>query len=124
MRLWAEQLISKLPNMQLKGQHREIAALRGNGWGKPHRTVNYVFKYDRKRLYDYHLLIMEEMLNRGMNIKNLGWLDHNYRGKNCKPDNYEYIKVNYNNTIYPEHDKSYITECIDNLKGKGITICT
>ncbi len=34
MRLWHEKLISKLPRAQLLGQHREIAALRGNGWGK------------------------------------------------------------------------------------------
>lgn len=34
MRLWHQELISKLPRQQLLGQHREIAALRGNGWGK------------------------------------------------------------------------------------------
>ena len=34
MRLWHEELISKLPRQQLLGQHRECCALRGNGWGK------------------------------------------------------------------------------------------
>lgn len=34
MRLWHQELISKLPRQQLLGQHHEIAALRGNGWGK------------------------------------------------------------------------------------------
>ena len=39
MRLWHEELISKLPRQQLLGQHRECCALRGNGWGKKHATV-------------------------------------------------------------------------------------
>ena len=43
MRLWHEKLISKLPRQQLLGQHRECCALRGNGWGKKHATVDYVF---------------------------------------------------------------------------------
>ncbi|MCG0885083.1 hypothetical protein IMAU10574_02444 [Lactiplantibacillus plantarum] len=45
MRLWHEQLIHQLPRQQLLGQHRELAALRGNGWGKNHATVNYVSSY-------------------------------------------------------------------------------
>ena len=44
MRLWHESLISKLPRQQLLGQHRECCALRGNGWGKKHSVVNYVFE--------------------------------------------------------------------------------
>lgn len=41
MRLWHEDLIAKLPRPQLLGQHRECCALRGNGWGKKHATVDY-----------------------------------------------------------------------------------
>ncbi len=41
MRLWHEALISQLPRPQLLGQHRECCALRGNGWGKKHATVDY-----------------------------------------------------------------------------------
>lgn len=33
MRLWHQNLISWLPRQQLLGQHRELAALRGRGWG-------------------------------------------------------------------------------------------
>ena len=50
MRLWHEDLIEKLPRQQLLGQHRECCALRGNGWGKPHSTVNYVFNYSPYKL--------------------------------------------------------------------------
>ena len=45
MRLWHEEIIHLLPKNQLLGQHRECCALRGNGWGKKHKTVDYVFLY-------------------------------------------------------------------------------
>lgn len=45
MRLWHESLIPYLPRQQLLGQHRECCALRGKGWGKKHKTVNYVFEH-------------------------------------------------------------------------------
>ena len=48
MRLWHETLISQLPRPQLLGQHRECCALRGNGWGRKHATVDYVFTYKRQ----------------------------------------------------------------------------
>lgn len=51
MRLWHQDLIWRLPRQQLLGQHREIAALRGRGWDKPHSTVNYVFQYSPYKLY-------------------------------------------------------------------------
>ena len=50
MRLWAEQLIAVLPRQQILGQHREACSLRGNGWGRKHSTVNYVFKYNLIKL--------------------------------------------------------------------------
>ena len=68
MRLWHQDLIPKLPRPQLLGQHRECCALRGNGWGKKHATVNYVFDYSPYRLYAYHRLIMEEMTARGYKV--------------------------------------------------------
>ena len=65
MRLWHQTLIPQLPRAQLLGQHRECAALRGNGWGRPHATVNYVFTHSPYLLYAYHVLIMDEMQRRG-----------------------------------------------------------
>ncbi len=43
MRLWHQSLISRLPRQQLLGQHREIAALRGNGWGETPRHGQLCF---------------------------------------------------------------------------------
>ena len=50
MRLWHYKLISKLPRQQLLGQHREVAALLGKCWLKPHSTINYIFKYTLAKL--------------------------------------------------------------------------
>jgi uncharacterized protein (TIGR02328 family) len=123
MRLWSQQLITKLPRQQLLGQHRECSALRGNGWGKKHATVNYVFNYNPAKLVAYHKLIMLEMINRGYKVNPL-WTEWDYRGKICERWNASEIKYGLDNTstIYPEHDNNYLQECLDNLKGKGISI--
>ena len=60
MRLWHEKIIHLLPKNQLLGQHRECCALRGNGWKKKHKTVNYVFSYSPYHLFIYHVLVMKE----------------------------------------------------------------
>ncbi|MCF6166246.1 hypothetical protein LROSL1_2468 [Furfurilactobacillus rossiae] len=118
MRLWHEALISKLPRQQLLGQHREIAALRGNGWGKKHATVNYVFTHSPYKLYQFHMLVMTEMKRRGYK-PDPKWCNPAYRGQNCPPySNLE--KVPLTSPIYPEHNDAYLRECLNNLKGKGI----
>ena len=86
MRLWHEKMIPLLPNRQLLGQHRECCALRGNGWGKSHSTVNYVFNYDFERLVAYHQIVMEEMEKRGYNV-NEKWWSIRYRGTSCECKN-------------------------------------
>ena len=58
MRLWHEQIINILPKNQLLGQHRECCALRGNGWMKKHRTVDYVFLYSPYHLFTYQQLLL------------------------------------------------------------------
>ena len=84
MRLWHQTLIPLLPRAQLLGQHRECAALRGAGWGRPHATVNYVFTHSPYKLYLYHALIMDEMEKRGYKPDPL-WKDPLYRGKAVAP---------------------------------------
>lgn len=120
MRLWHQQLIPLLPRRQLLGQHRECCALRGNSWGKKHATVDYVFRYSPVRLWLFHCLVMDEMLNRGYNV-DLKWADINYRGVNAQPYAFtEKIIVPAKASIYPEHDDRYLQECISNLEGKKI----
>ena len=106
MRLWHEALISQLPRPQLLGQHRECCALRGNGWGRRHATVDYVFTHSPYRLYVYHRLIMEEMASRGYRVS---------------PDE-DLSEEKQGNPIYSEHDARYYEECLDNLREKGIEL--
>ena len=120
MRLWHEALISQLPRPQLLGQHRECCALRGNGWGRKHATVDYVFIHSPYHLYAYHRLIMEEMASRGYNVSP-EWLDKNYRGKTCSPHQ-DLVEEKLKSPIYSEHDHAYYEECLDNLREKGIEL--
>jgi len=123
MRLWHIDLLSKLPRQQLLGQWRECTALIGNGFGKKHKTVDYVFKYSDKRLMKYASQVYDEMINRGYkpNIECVyNALIRRYR---CDYDTAKELYSNcYNEKNYVEHDDKYMEECIENLKGKGIKI--
>ena len=120
MRLWHEQIIHLLPKNQLLGQHRECCALRGNGWNKKHKTVDYVFTYSPYNLFIYHSKIMDEMEKRGYRVSR-EWRDKNYRGQ--KAESYSNLEeTNISTPIYKEHNSDYLLECIENLAGKGIKL--
>jgi len=119
MRLWHYKLIPHLPRQQLLGQHRECCALRGKGWGKKHKVVDYVFKNHYGTLFNYHCQIMDEINSREYKVNSL-WRDANYRGKQIGIDYTAHNK--YALKQYPEHNDEYLQECLDNLKGKGIEI--
>ena len=126
MRLWHEDLIKKLPNKQLLGQWRECLALLGNGWGKKHSVVNYVFDYNESKLVGFAFKVADEMIERGykpnrdliiaaLRRRNLTYKDIDY----IITEGYEQL---FNGNIYPEHNKQYLEECINNLKNKGVVI--
>ena len=129
MRLWHQKLIPYLPRQQLLGQHRELAALRGKGWGRKHATVDYVFTYAPDELVAYHYLVMEEMRHRGYNPDKV-WYNPNWRGSSLEEDsgwsyqetvdNIFRAAVDHDEMIYDEHNDAYLLECIENLKSKGI----
>ena len=131
MRLWHYKLIPHLPRQQLLGQHRECCALRGNGWGRNHSVVNYVFKYNPEYLVVYHYLIMDEMIKRGYRPDPI-WRNENWRGNTLKEQpnwcNHNSILAVYDaamidgSCIFPEHNEEYLQECLDNLTAKGINI--
>lgn len=120
MRLWHQQLIESLPRQQLLGQHRECCALRGKGWGRKHATVDYVFRHSPYKLYCYHVLVMKEMEKRGYKAA-AEWLDPTYRGK-TKEAYTDLEAVTPGEPIYEEHDRSYLRECLENLKTKGVCL--
>lgn len=120
MRLWPWQMIPKLPNKQLLGQHRECCALRGNGWGKKHSTVDYVFNYSPMRLSGYHQLVLAEFKKRGYQYDQR-WEYPQYRGQFCEEYSGEFWVAHcleFGKT-YPEHDEAYYNECVENLANKG-----
>ena len=120
MRLWHEQIIHLLPKNQLLGQHRECCALRGNGWNKKHKIVDYVFTYSPYNLFIYHSKIMDEMEKREYRVS-IEWRDKNYRGQ--KAESYSNLEeTNISSSIYKEHNDEYLQECIENLAGKGIKL--
>lgn len=122
MRLWHQKLIHYLDDKRILGLHREVAALRGGGWGRKHSVVDYVFGYEPARLYAYHCLVMDEMVRRGFSPDVL-WYNRLYRGKNLPPftlsETGSYCFLGQDDIIYPEHDDAYLAECLDNLLAKG-----
>lgn len=131
MRLWSQQLIPYLDRQRLLGQHRELAALRGKGWGKKHSVVDYVFTYEPIKLIAYHFLIMNEMEKRGYHPDPI-WRATNWRGEaigrendnawNCEVELSKYMqKIKATNEIiYKEHNRDYLRDCIENLESKKI----
>lgn len=127
MRLWHESLLEKLPRQQILGLHREVCALRGNGWNKKHSTVDYVFENPYLKLVAYHMRVMAEMERRGYTV-DPEWKEYNYRGKTLGYDNYNgesvaslqvYLK---RFPVYSEHNEEYLQECLDNLSKKGVKL--
>ena len=118
MRLWHYKLIPYLDRQRLLGQHRECCALRGNGWGKPHSVIDYVFDYPYSWLFNYHTMVMAEMTKRGYKVDHK-WLDPGFCGYNKTPLP---GPVFFTDEIYREHNERYLKECLDLLKQKHVPI--
>lgn len=129
MRLWHQELISKLPSKkdykgctnQLGGQHTEIRMILKTikKHGKVnHSTVNYINNHSIAHLQAYGLMVIDEMLKRGFNIN--PEIINEYQNDEAL---LIYLESKHNNqTIYPEHNTSYMQECINNLFKKGIVL--
>ena len=113
MRLWHYELIPHLDRQRLLSQHRECCALRGKGWGKKHKTVDYVFKHSYGLLFNYHLTIIDEMEKRGYNVTQL-WKNPAYRGQILGYDISDFTKQ-VDEQTYIEHDVAYYYECVNLL---------
>lgn len=113
MRLWHPNLLPYLDRQRLLSQHRECAAMRGNGWGRKHKTVDYAYNYPYSNLYHYHLLVMNEMEKRGYNVDQT-WKDITYRGKVIGYDTTDFTSLQEFRS-YAEHNYEYLVECLDLL---------
>lgn len=67
------------------------------------------------------MMVLEEWLKRGWKF-NLVWLDICYRGENCLP--YTNKEMDYSDLkrMYPEHNREYYNECVNNLNNKGYNL--
>lgn len=120
MRLWHEKLLPYLDRQRLLAQHRECCAMRGNGWGKKHSTVDWCYKYGAYRLFLYHEKVMQEMKNRGYKPDPI-WSNPLHRGKKCEP--WDQLKIiNLQGIIYPEHNDVELVANLNLLKDKGVPI--
>jgi len=93
--------------------------MRGMGWGKKHSVIDYVWTHPFTCLYRFHMIVMELLENdHGVDI-DLRWKNINFRGNmlgvTSLPNEGEAYR-------YPEHNKKYLDECVNNLKNKGIMI--
>lgn len=113
MRLWHYKLIPYLPKSQLLAQWRELNSIFKKQ--DKHILINYVYDYPKIFLYDYSLLIREEMAKRGYKIKSLENHDNYFEW--AKFDNNPSWMTKRNN-YFTEHNNEYLTICYYNLKEK------
>ena len=122
MRVWHEELIPHLNRQHILGAHREIAALKGLGWGKKHSTVDYIFTHNPYKLHLYHMKLMQEMKNRGYKPDKL-WENPLYRGKKSNiwsTEDLDFkIKTPVDQNIYAEHNDTHLWSEIDLLISKN-----
>ena len=126
MRLWHIDLLNKLPQKQLCGQWRECAALMGNGWGRKHATVDYVFLYPEEYLVAFSMYVYKEMIKRSYH-PNKEVIFNSLLKRHSKQEILDITQkaeqlYKDNNHLFYEHNNDYMQECLDNLKNKGITL--
>lgn len=123
MRLWHQALIPYLPRQQLLGQHRECCALRGKGWGRKHKTVDYVFRHDYSKLFTYHIYIIREMEARGYHV-NSKWYMIRHKIGTSKPQIYRGSKIGYDDLIGKCTSSSKLLQLVSLLDSVKITFDT
>lgn len=111
MRCWHYKLLPYLPKSQLLAQWRELNSIFKKQ--DKHILINYVYDYPKSELYNYSIMVINEMANRGYKIKSM--------------DNYiNYFKdvigkVEIKNHVFEfHHTKEYLEICYFNLEEKYI----
>lgn len=122
MRLWHYQLLPYLPDMQFRGQLREIVAIvrTWRATGKTnHLLINRVMDYGKYELFRYFALYLEEYNRRyGKRVKNL----NNYYSE-ILWFAAEDVREFDDEVVYPGwHNKEYLRICMANLYEKHLGI--
>lgn len=127
MRLWHSDLIEKLDTNRLIDQHCTCCNLRGNGWGKRNRLVNFAFDdpNGEEALYWYHWQVILEMRARDIKYEPL-WDNESYCGKNREARVVDALKMSLAGQRVREGlppfaamDAAYKEADIELLKAKG-----
>ena len=131
MRLWHYQLLPYLPELQFKGQLRELVAIM-HDWrdkGKTnHLLINKVMEYDKKHLTSYFLRYNEEYRRRyGKEInRNIYWEFLNFANYEVEKDykvsfanGVDIVSIRLVKNIFDGwHTKEYLRICMSNLAEK------
>lgn len=107
MRLWHIDLIPYLPKSQLIAQWRELNSIFKKQ--DKHILINYIYKYDKRPLFNYSLAVKREMLDRGYKINSL----ENY-------SKYFSQTSSFGIERFKEHNDEYLIICYFNLREKYI----
>ena len=112
MRLWHYALIKVLPDLQLKGQWRELNSIFKKQ--DKHILIDYVYEYPKKDLEEYTKLILIEMYKRDFEIKSYANAD-NYFEHKIQPIRSEAKKYK---PFKKHHNARYLNQCFYNLQEK------
>lgn len=124
MRLWHYEILPYLPNSQLWliSQWRELNSIFKN---HPHHIlINYVYQYPSDNLWAYTLLVLKEMVNRGIKIRKTDNFMECYPQYKENPDILAFhIKIleafTKNQNPFPNHHTNrYLLQCYYNLQEK------
>ena len=123
MRLWHYSLLPYLPKSQLIAQWRELNSIYKKE--DKHILINYIYEYDKDDLYYYTILVLGEMINRKIEIRNL---QNMIRYFELKDEIIYYVLPNANKCInliitkhqpfQNHHNNRYLLQCFYNLQEK------
>lgn len=115
MRLWHKDLIPYLPKQQLLGQWRELNSI--FKLQNRHILINFVYDYSEAHLFNYSLLVINEMKKRNYKIK--------YENFNNYFDYEDTNYISFDKIYFDKMNDEYLKICYYNLLEKyrcgGIT---
>lgn len=113
MRLWHKDLIQYLPDLQFRGQLRELVAIMHDWRDKGttnHLLINRVMEYDKAELTEYFFVYENEYNRRYTNKLNIKY-NREFVNFACRRMRQVYIYAGW-------HDKEYLRVCMANLYEK------
>ncbi len=126
MRLWHSKLIPLLDNPRLSDLHMSCCNLRGLGWGKRNKNINYIYEdpLGEDALAVYHMLVLKEMDLRGYNFERK-WLEYEYCGKRRQARRADYDKTKealWRNVPLKGHTPAFYKQDVEALRERGLDI--